>query len=147
MRTPAQRGPVGNWLRDERLARQWRSAAVARRNLERAGIKVAPSVYAEWEAGTRIPSERQLNALVAYYGTQPGHEAAAPGGTADILAALRLQVQVNQTLMARADRAEDERQGLTDQLALVRAQLDTVLRQLGIEVATAGRSPAGPIPR
>jgi transcriptional regulator with XRE-family HTH domain len=71
MRTPAQRGPIGNWLRDERIARGWTNAATARANLERAGIRVAPSVYAEWESGTRLPSERQLDQLWRSAGRTP----------------------------------------------------------------------------
>jgi transcriptional regulator with XRE-family HTH domain len=86
VRTPAQRGPIGNWLRDERIARGWTSASVARRHLARSGIRVAESVYAEWESGTRIPSERQQEALEGFYGSKP-----AAGG---VLADTALLVQL-----------------------------------------------------
>jgi transcriptional regulator with XRE-family HTH domain len=113
MRTPAQRGPIGNWLRDERIARGWTNAATARANLDRAGIRVAPSVYAEWESGTRLPSERHLEQLRAFYGSEPvgaatGRDAVAAaidrqtevlGALVDELRAMRVEARTTPELL------------------------------------------------
>jgi len=128
MRTPAQRGPIGNWLRDERLARGWTSAGAARANLERAGIRVAPSVYAEWESGTRIPSEAQLAKLQEFYGSEPGQS--TPVDQSAIVAAIdRQTAMLERVLIALGGRGLDpENQAAARELELeARSRSDPAL--------------------
>ena len=86
VRTPAQRGRIGNWLRDERLARGW-SQKVARQNLAAAGVPVAESVYAEWESGTRVPNDVNQGRLEAFFGpvTESPAEATPAGLFTELL--------------------------------------------------------------
>lgn len=124
MRTPAQRGPIGNWLRDERLARGWSSAGTARGNLERAGIKVAASVYAEWESGTRIPSEAQLARLQDFYGSKPGQTASTPDYAALVEAIDRQTAMLERVLTALGGRGLDPE----NQAAARRLELEAMSR-------------------
>lgn len=88
-KTDEQRGPIGAWLVSERKARGWNSAAVARAALERQRVMhVAPSVYAEWEAGTKRPNAAQMETLTRFYGTAPVVEAMSGS---DVAAAIREQ--------------------------------------------------------
>lgn len=85
-KTPEQRGPVGAWLVQERKARGWHSAAIARAGLERAGIlRVAPSVYAEWEAGTKKPNADTQSALERFYGSAPKQPSMGGDAVADAI--------------------------------------------------------------
>lgn len=71
MKTPAQRGVVGNWLRQQRMERGWETARKALHNLKLAGIDIHESVYREWESGARLPADERLAELVAFYGSSP----------------------------------------------------------------------------
>jgi len=87
-KTPGERGRIGTWLREQRLERGWRTADVARAQLERlGGIRLAESVYAEYESGRRIPSEEMLGRLASFYGSRPD-EGRDPG---DVAAAIDRQ--------------------------------------------------------
>ena len=71
-RTPAQRGKVGNWLVESRLARGWDTQEKARAEVARlTGWTIPQSVYAEWESGRRLPSEANLDRLRSFYGDAP----------------------------------------------------------------------------
>ena len=71
-RTPAQRGKVGNWLVESRLARGWDTQEKARAEVARlTGWTIPQSVYAEWESGRRLPSEANLDKLRSFYGDAP----------------------------------------------------------------------------
>src|SRR5688572_13436106 len=110
-RTPAQRGKVGNWLVESRLARGWDTQEKARAEIARlTGWTIPQSVYAEWESGRRLPSEANLDRLRGFYGDAPG---ATESG--DSLAeAIRLQAEAIRELARsiadeRAERLEWER--------------------------------------
>lgn len=109
MRTPAQRGRIGNWLRDERLARGW-SQKLARRNLAAAGIPVAESVLAEWESGTRVPNEANLARLEEFFGPVTESPAdATPAGLSPLLERLDQLIEQNAILIRMlVDRAAAE---------------------------------------
>lgn len=97
------------------MARGWTSAAQTRGHLARSGIQVAASVYAEWESGTRLPSERQLEQLKAFYGTTPT-EATETGLVA---AAIRDQTAVLEALVAELRAMRGVQEGMSDGLSKV----------------------------
>src|SRR4051812_4905146 len=95
-KSPEDRGPIGAWLVSERNARGWHSAAVARGALERAQVlRVAPSVYAEWESGTKRPNASQLEALPRFYGTEPARPSTLDATSATLLELLKAQQEGN----------------------------------------------------
>jgi len=96
-RTPGERGRIGTWLREQRLERGWATQEIARRELERLGrIRLAQSVYAEYESGRRVPTDATLEKLVAFYGTSPNEER----DPADMAAALDRQTVVLERIAA-----------------------------------------------
>ena len=154
VRTPAQRGRIGNWLRDERLARGW-SQKVARNNLSAAGVPVAESVYAEWESGTRVPNDRNLARLEEFFGPVTENPAdATPAGFSDLLAlqrqlvdAFEVQAQavmalVDEIRLDRADETEDLRARVRVLEATVRA-LHPELEVLEPSTPTVPRATGG----
>lgn len=111
-KTAEERGPIGAWLVSERHARGWHSAAIARAALERARVmRVAPSVYAEWEAGSKRPNAEQLEALTRFYGTEPRFPA-TNDATADMLARL---LDEQQMIRAETKRQTDALVGLLEE--------------------------------
>lgn len=98
-RTPAQRGRIGNWLVESRLARGWETQEKARAEIARLGNwKIPQSVYAEWESGRRLPSDANLERLQGFYGTEPGHSrTAAPDDP--VAAAIDRQTQMLERLL------------------------------------------------
>ena len=112
-KTPKERGRIGAWLVDQRMARGWSTAAKARAELERlGGIRVAPSVYAEWESGSRLPSEANLARLETFYGSSPS---AAPDQS-DIVTAVREQTQVYRQMFEQFQRQADAAERRADML-------------------------------
>lgn len=113
-------------MRDERAARGWKNQKTARANLARAGISIPESVYAEYESGTRIPSEDRLAALVGYFGTSPHIE--APGGTDTPAGLLALQNQLIVAFETQAkaimDLVEEMRLTRADEVKALREQID-----------------------
>lgn len=106
-KTAAERGPIGAWLVSERNARGWHSAAVARGALERAQVlRVAPSVYAEWEAGTKRPNAAQMEALTRFYGSEPAKPSPLDASSGVLVEMLRAQQRTNELLVARLDAVE-----------------------------------------
>lgn len=102
-RTPAQRGKVGNWLVESRLARGWDTQEKARAEIARlTGWKVPQSVYAEWESGRRLPSDTNLDKLRGFYGDAPG----ATETPDDLVAVLSAQARAIAALVeeVRAER-------------------------------------------
>lgn len=103
-RTPAQRGRIGQWLMESRLARGYRTQERARREIERlTGWKIPVSVYSEWESGTRVPSEDNQARLAAFFGNPPT-TAASPGDQAAVIAALDRQTAAIERQAAMMDR-------------------------------------------
>ena len=96
-KTPAQRGPFGNWLkrvREERYKTQADALAAMRRL---AGIAISPSEYSQWEAGSRTPrpDNPKVARLYEFFGSSPTEalEATETGdnGQAALIAALAAQ--------------------------------------------------------
>jgi len=129
VRTPAQRGPVGNWLRDERLSRGWKQET-ARANLARAGISIPASVYAEFESGTRVPSEERIQAIAAYYGSSPAESPAeaTPAGLSDLIATLvtAFETQAHAIMSLTEEIRQSRRDEYADLLARMRKLEATV---------------------
>lgn len=131
-KTPAERGPIGQWLVESRLARGWKTAEVARRELVRlGGIRIAPSQYAEYEAGTRIPKAETLEKFQSFYGSAPTTDTGELAGLVGALSALVEEM--------RADRRE--REAFEVRLRAVEAELR--LREL----PAAAESPERSAPR
>jgi transcriptional regulator with XRE-family HTH domain len=106
-RTPAQRGRIGTWLVQARLARGYETQAVARREIERlAGWRIPQSQYAEWESGRRVPSEAALERLEGFYGTQQDSTPAA-SDLSELAASIRMLAKAIEE--ERAERIEWER--------------------------------------
>lgn len=109
-RTPAQRGKIGNWLVESRLARGWDTQDRARAEIERlTGWRVPQSVYAEWESGRRVPSDANLERLQGFYGDGPG--LGSTGSDDPVATAIREQTKVLSELVAelREGRAVEAR--------------------------------------
>lgn len=108
-RTPAQRGPFGRWLtrvREERYRTQADALAEYRRL---AGLSIAPSEYAQWEAGSRVPNPENPKVLALYdfYGSRPAEEPVEPEQRSDpVIAALDRQTEA---IVALADVLRQER--------------------------------------
>ena len=67
MKTDAERGAVGVWLRRERLARGWSTDDV----VEHLEEPVAPATILALESGRSKPSPVLLAAIVRLYGSEP----------------------------------------------------------------------------
>lgn len=127
-KTPAQRGRIGNWLRESRLARGYSSASEAREQIEKlTGWRVPQSVYAEWESGRRVPSEENLGRLRAFFGNEP-EAPRATSDTAEIVAALWAQADAIKRL---ADVLEAQSKELGEGMMSLGAALGVVLHALG----------------
>jgi transcriptional regulator with XRE-family HTH domain len=72
MKTPTERGRIGRWLVESRRARGITTAEKARAHVEReTGTRIGLSVYREYEAGTRTPSDGHMPALIQAWGAPP----------------------------------------------------------------------------
>ena len=69
-KSDADRGPVGVWLRHERVSRGWTIDDVCR-ELSAAGEPIAPATLRQYEAGPREPGVVLMAALVRLYGSEP----------------------------------------------------------------------------
>lgn len=74
MRTPEQRGVYGRWLLSSRTARGYKTAEKALEALSAAGIRIGKSTYAEYEAGTKVPSRNHLPLLERFWGAPKGED-------------------------------------------------------------------------
>lgn len=92
VRTPGQRGRVGQWLVDERTARGWTQRQTLAL-LRGAGINVADSVYAAYESGTRVPQAGRLIQLEEFFGSQ-AERPAEPASLSDLLERLDRQAEL-----------------------------------------------------
>lgn len=119
-RTPAQRGPIGNWLVESRIARAWDTQERARAEIERlTGWRIPQSVYAEWESGRRVPSDGNLTKLREFYGTK--ETGATLSGDAGLAAAIDRQTEA----LLTAIRDRDSTLARRDQ------EIEALLRELG----------------
>lgn len=73
----AERGPIGSWMRSERVARGWSVADVSH-ELAAAGAPVSQATIRQYEAGPRQPGVALLGALVDLYGSEPATTAEQP---------------------------------------------------------------------
>lgn len=120
------------------MTRGWTTAAIARAELERlGGIRIAASVYAEWESGRRVPSDANLARLEAFYGSSPNKAASRDDVLAAAIleqtAAIREQSESFNRLAESIDRAASGVVGTVE-------GFDGLLR--GLLVALAGQGPA-----
>lgn len=158
MKTPGQKGAVGAWLTQTRKARGYKSGATARAEIERlTGWRISPSVYGEWESGSRVPSDENLARLEDFFGPMPRDVFEAPGDggavarlavaqerTAAILDrqtdAIERQVAVLEQLVQAVREASAESSGsmagLADSLGYMAGQLGLGLGQSGTESTT-----------
>ena len=103
MKTPEQRGPLGQWLRDQRLKRKYMTAAAAHAALSRARIFINLSDYRSLESGSmRRAPEGFLEAVTAFYGANPP-DATDSQGMAELIAALTRQTDAMEALTKRLE--------------------------------------------
>jgi transcriptional regulator with XRE-family HTH domain len=102
-KTDQERGPIGAWMRRERLAHQWTPADVVAR-LGRKGAPILEGSYRGYEAGPRPPSEQIIRALEAVFGSQAPdtkNEPAEPQGLDGLIAAIQAQTEAINRLVDR----------------------------------------------
>lgn len=145
-RTPAQRGDIGNHLRESRLARGYTSQAMARREIERlTGWRIAQSVYAEWESGRRVPEGENLDRLIAFYGPIP--DGYGPAWSADAVAnAIDRQTNAINRLSDLLERQFQERDAWEERVLVGmrldrRYALDTQREVVRLAAAALGVAP------
>jgi transcriptional regulator with XRE-family HTH domain len=130
MKTPAQRGTHGNWLRDARLARGYSSAEAARLDFERlTGRHIAKSVWAQYEAGSRAPSERHLPWLEEWYGEAPAASADQDDLTR-LVSAVEAQTAALVALVEELRTAREEQLGRDEGLAVALGKIEGTLGRL-----------------
>ena len=99
---------------------------------------MAESVYAEWESGTRVPSEEKLAQLTGFFGpmAESGSPEREPGSAAlSVLIAAQTEAIERQTaafltLAASIDRAADRVTGRVEDFGGVMAELLQAVRTL-----------------
>jgi transcriptional regulator with XRE-family HTH domain len=135
MKTPGQSGPFGLWLTEVRTQRYrtQREALAAMRRL--AGLNIAPSEYAAWESGGRVPREDnpKVARLYEFFGSRPEtpKEPGPPEEVAGLVSAiadgLAAQADLAQAIAAELRQlrseladvrsaAEDQREEIADSL-------------------------------
>lgn len=135
MKTPEQRGPIGNWTRERRLAKGMSPEQVVDQ-LVRFGVHIKASSYRGVESGARRPGGEALAALEQLWGSEaPKPEVVSTG---DLVAALQAQTAVISELVEALRQMTVERPA-TDE-ATVRAMVEALLR-----VARPGDEPQLPL--
>lgn len=135
-RTPAQRGRIGNWLVESRLARGWDTQEKARAEIARlTGWDVAQSVYAEWESGRRIPSDANLARLEEFYGKQ---ETGPAQGEAGLAEAMDRQTAVLSALLSWLQGQDERLAAIEAAVALNRQDIEALGRRAGHREQQAG---------
>lgn len=127
-RTPAQRGAFGSWLKRKREARYSRQLDALADIKRLTGVSIAPSEFAQWEAGSRVPrpDNPKVQALYDFFGDPPT-ELSTSGGEAEGSALVAATLAQNELLR--------------ESNGLLREQ-NEVLRQAleGIRLAFVGQS-------
>lgn len=91
MKRDSERGPVGRWLRQERLKLDVSVEAVS------AALGLNPATYRAWESGAKRPGASWLPELARYFGSEPPLEmqpAPDMGALIAALSALTEQIQM-----------------------------------------------------
>ena len=127
VKTPEQRGPIGAWAYEARIATGLSPEQVAER-LAIAGIEVRPSTIRGIEAGSKNPGRALLKALAGVYGSRPAPQSEAEEG--DLAAAIRDQAEAIGRLADRLDAFLS-----TEWLA---ARVAEALRVAGVATGPAG---------
>jgi transcriptional regulator with XRE-family HTH domain len=96
MKSDAERGEFGVWLRDRRVAAGYSNASAAVAAMKRKeGYSISLSEWAEFESGTRRPSAERRVALEAFLGsTAPSGVEPQAVDNAAVLEALRDQTDL-----------------------------------------------------
>lgn len=110
MKSDAERGRWGRFLRAERMKRHLSQDQVRERMLKERAFAIGESSYAEWESGYKQPSREAQAHFTALWKAQPEPEAqrGSTEPTGDVAAAIREQTEVMRELMdeLRASRNE-----------------------------------------
>lgn len=123
-RSPGKRGTFGDWLKTnrERRYRTQTDALAGYRKL--VGLVIAPSEYAQWESGSRVPKPNNPKRLALYdfYGSREDEPAAptADGDLAALIASnLRLAAAIEEQNRLSRDQIAELRIGVDDLRAKV----------------------------
>lgn len=155
-RTPSQRGRIGAWLVQARLARGYATQVEARREIERlAGWRIPQSQYAEWESGRRVPSDAALERLQGFYGVPETPEALPTGDLATLVAEMREQNRLMASVVSelreyRLLTADALRGQATTQKGIedgILALADAIGSAIPLGVGRPKRTPDGPAGR
>ena len=148
MRTPEQRGRYGRWLVAAREGRGYNTAVKALAALAASGIAIGKSTYAEYEAGTKVPSRNHLPLLEAFWGkppmATPGSGTTDPGVAAYLKGIDRLVLElaadrkamaadrkVTAGLVAELRQARTERELTDARLRLIESELESFRARQG----------------
>lgn len=113
--TPRRRGTFGNWLKAKREER-YKTQAAALADMRRLqGLAIAPSEYAQWESGSRVPrpDNPKVLGLFEFFGGRPDEEPVPPPPTdqSALVAALHAQtIALGKIAEAIQHRAESNAQ-------------------------------------
>lgn len=130
MKTDAQRGELGVWLRRERRDRGW-TVPRALTELRKRGYALSETSYRMYEGGSRRPGEEALQSLEVLYGKAP--QPVEPSGA--ILEAVNALV-----LEARKEREAAE------QIAAQLVRLEEIVAIAGgLEAVPLGGDDVGPL--
>lgn len=102
MKSDAERGRYGAWLRRARLAAGYDSVRDALAAMAREGIELSYSVLGEYEAGTKVPSRAHMPLLERFYGPVPDEELHDEGVVAAIKEQTAVLRSIRQLLAGRA---------------------------------------------
>ena len=69
-KSDTERGPVGRWMRHERVSRGW-SVTELTEELAAVGMNTSPATIRQYEAGPRQPGAELHDALVRLFGSKP----------------------------------------------------------------------------
>lgn len=121
MKSDAQRGYVGAWMRRERLDREWTAERAVEALRDMTGTVVRVDYYRQLEAGTgnRVPGPELMGDLVRLYGSRPQPlpepEPEAPALSPDTLA---IVAAIDRLAEAVGSRRSDELAAVVSQAVL-----------------------------
>lgn len=145
MKSARDRGEFGTWLRSQRKAAGYENVPAARKALQaEQGYGIAQSVWAEMEAGTRLPSAEMRERLEAFFDVSAPSE--SPGGSEAVLRAIEVQTQWLEKQWAATTALVQHLGDLVQEMQMGRAEgqgrdeaLAQILAQLTAAVAPASR--------
>ena len=102
MKTPAERGPVGDWMFQTRHKRGYKSVAkLLPAFAKQTGVSIDYATYTGYEGGRPINNEKHRAAIEAMWGPIP--EVGPVGSSDELVVAIRAQTDAITELVKRLD--------------------------------------------